>query len=221
MSEQNPSIFDRIRDCIVSFDSEGLVQACNDALAAGIPPHEIIGKGVASGTAVIGSKFEKGEFYLSELIMAGDAIKSGMKIIEPYILAKDKLQNAGTVVIGTVEGDVHDIGKSIVKMFLQAAGFNVIDLGVDVPVRGFVQAVQESVPDVLGMSALMTVSMDQMKTVTKQLKKSRLKKKVKIIIGGAPVTSSYAEQIDADAGTNDAIRGVETIKTWMANPPRR
>lgn len=205
----------------MSFDSEGLVQACSDALAAGIPAAEIISKGIASGTEVIGSKFENGEFYLSELIMAGETIKSGMKIIEPHILAKNKMEAPGIVVIGTVEGDVHDIGKSIVKMFLQAAGFDVIDLGVDVPARKFTQAVQKSGPDVLGMSALMTVSMDQMKTVMNQLKKTRLTKNIRVIIGGAPINSSYAEQIGADAGTNDAVRGVETVKAWMTNPGRR
>jgi 5-methyltetrahydrofolate--homocysteine methyltransferase len=214
-------MFERIRDCIVSFDSAGLVQSCNDALAAGIPAAEIIDKGIASATVLIGSKFEKGEFYLSELIMAGDTIKSGMKIIEPHILAKDKMKTPGRVVIGTVEGDVHDIGKSIVMMFLQAAGFNVLDLGVDVPARKFIQAVHGNVPDVLGMSALMTVSMEQMRGVLTQLRRSRLKKNVKVIIGGAPITSSYAEGIGADAGTNDAIRGVETIKAWTAIPGRR
>jgi 5-methyltetrahydrofolate--homocysteine methyltransferase len=218
MSEQNSTIFERIRDSILCFDSDGLVKVCNDALAAGIPPVEIINKGIASGTQVIGSKFEKGEFYLSDLIMAGETIKSGMKIIEPHVLDKDKMESApGRVVIGTVEGDMHDIGKGIVTMFLQAAGFDIIDLGVDVPARKFIAAVRRHTPIVVGMSALMTTSMDQMKAVMNQLKKSQLKKKVKVIIGGAPITSSYAEQIGADAGTNDAVRGVETIKAWMAN----
>jgi len=214
---EKKQIFERIRDCIVSFDSAGLVNACNEGLASGILPAEIIKKGIATGTQVIGSKFEKGEFYLSELIMAGETIKTGMKVIEPHVLAKDELEASGRIVIGTVEGDVHDIGKSIVKMFLQAAGFEVTDLGVDVPANKFTREAQKNVPDVLGMSALMTVSLDQMKTVMNQLKKTRIRGKVKVIIGGAPVTPNYAEQIGADAGTNDAIQGVESIKTWITN----
>ena len=220
LSEENSAVFERMRDCIVNFDSSGLVQVCSDALAAGIPAVEIIRKGIAGGTQAIGAKFENGEFYLSELIMAGETIKTGMKIIEPHVLARDKTESLGRVIIGTVEGDVHDIGKNVVKMFLQAAGFDVMDLGVDVPARKFIEAVQKDMADVLGMSALMTVSLDRMEAVMKRLKKTRLKRHVKTIIGGAPVTSKYAEEIDADAGTNDAIRGVETIKAWMSSPRR-
>jgi 5-methyltetrahydrofolate--homocysteine methyltransferase len=202
----------------VNFDSEGLRQSCNDALAGGILPYEIISNGIAKGTEVIGIKFQNGEFYLSELLMAGETIKEGMKILEPRIVANGKSRPQGQlVVIGTVEGDVHDIGKNIVKMFLQAAGFDVIDLGVDVPARKFTEGVRKNAPVVLGMSALMTASMDQMKIVMNQLIKRRLKRKVKVIIGGAPITQDYAKSIRADEGSNDAVRGVEAIKSWMAN----
>lgn len=216
MQDQQRSVFDRLRDCIVTFDSEGLRQACQEALDIGIQPYEIINNGIAKGTKIIGEKFQAGEFYLSELIMAGETVKEGMKILEPHIISKEKLHTAGKVIIGTVEGDLHDIGKNIVRMFLQAASFDVIDLGVDVPVRRFISSVRKSDPDVLGMSGLMTISMDQMKAVMNQLKKAGLKKKVKVIIGGAPITSSYAKQIGADAGSNDAVQGVEAIKSWMA-----
>lgn len=216
MQDQQRSVFDRLRDCIVTFDSEGLRQACQEALDIGIQPYEIINNGIAKGTKIIGEKFQAGEFYPSELIMAGETVKEGMKVLEPHIISKEELRTAGKVIIGTVEGDLHDIGKNIVRMFLQAASFDVIDLGVDVPVRRFISGVRKSDPDVLGMSGLMTISMDQMKAVMNQLKKAGLKKKVKVIIGGAPITSSYAKQIGADAGSNDAVQGVEAIKSWMA-----
>lgn len=216
MSKEQRAILERLRDCIVNFDSEGLQQACRDALEIGIPPYEIINKGIAKGTEVIGAKFQAGEFYLSELIMAGETVKEGMKILEPHIVAKEKTQSTGKVIIGTVEGDMHDIGKSIVRMFLQTSNFDVIDLGVDVPARKFTEEVRKNNPDILGMSALMTISMDKMKTVMNQLRKGRLKRRVKVIIGGAPITSDYAQRIGADAGTSDAVQGVETMKTWMA-----
>lgn len=215
MSNEQQTILERVRDCIVNFDSEGLQQACRDALEIGIPPYEVINKGIAKGTEAIGAKFQAGEFYLSELIMAGETVKEGMKILEPHIVAKEKTQSTGKVVIGTVEGDTHDIGKSIVKMFLQASGFDVIDLGVDVPAKKIIQGVRNNGPDILGMSALMTISMDQMKTVMNQLRKSQLKRRVKVIIGGAPITSDYAQRIGADAGTSDAVQGVEVMKAWM------
>lgn len=216
MSNEQRAILEHLRDCIVNLDSEGLQQACRDALEIGIPPYEIINKGIGKGTEVIGAKFQAGEFYLSELIMAGETMKEGMKILEPHIVAKEKTQSTGKVVIGTVEGDMHDIGKSIVRMFLQASSFDVIDLGVDVPARKFIEGVRKNRPDILGMSALMTISMDKMKTIMNQLRKGRLKGRVKVIIGGAPITSDYAQRIGADAGTSDAVQGVETMKAWMA-----
>jgi len=215
MQDQKRRVFDLLRDCIVTFDSKGFREACQDALEAGIQPHEIINNGIAKGTEIIGAKFQAGEFYLSDLIMAGETVKEGMKVLEPHIIGKEELRSTGKVMIGTVAGDLHDIGKSIVRMFLQASRIDVIDLGVDVPVRKFISDVRSSCPDVLGMSGLMTISMDQMKAVMNQLNRAGLKKKVKVIIGGAPITSSYAAQIGADAGSNDAVQGVEAIRSWM------
>mgnify|MGYP001040864597 CR=1 FL=1 len=217
MSGQEKTIFDRLRDCVVNFDSGGLRQACEDALRSGIQPYEIIARGMAKGTEIIGAKFQAGEIYLSDLIMAGDTFKEGVKILLPHVVGKERPPGARGVLIGTVKGDLHDIGKSIVKMFLQASSFEVTDLGVDVPPQKFIGEVRANKPDVVGMSALMTVSMAQIEAVIKQLKKTGLRRKVRVILGGAPISSNYAKQIGADAGVNDAVEGVEIIKAWMAH----
>jgi 5-methyltetrahydrofolate--homocysteine methyltransferase len=206
-----------LRDSLVSFNSEKVQQACREALEMGMPPYEIISGGIAKGTEIIGTKFQAGDFYLSDLIMAGETVKEAMKILEPTVLATNAPEETvGRVMIGTVEGDMHDIGKSIVKMFLQASSFSVIDLGVDVSAKKFIDGVSKNKPDILGMSGLMTISMDQMKAVMNRLRKSQLRDRIKVIIGGAPITSSYAGQIGADEGTNDAVQGVETMKRWVA-----
>jgi 5-methyltetrahydrofolate--homocysteine methyltransferase len=164
---------------------------------------------------VVGEKYERNEYFLAELIMAGETMKEGMKTLEPHLKAGE-LKRVGKVVIGTVRGDLHDIGKNIVATLLSAAGFDVIDLGVDVPPEKFVEAVKENSPDIVGMSALLTTTMVEMEDIIKELKKAGLRDKVKVIIGGAPITREYAEKIGADAAARDAVEGVNICKSWMA-----
>jgi 5-methyltetrahydrofolate--homocysteine methyltransferase len=208
-------ILGRIRDAIVNLDIDNIGRLCEEAVRAGVPAYEVVMEGMARGMEVVGEKYERNEYFLAELIMAGETMKEGMKVLEPYLKAGE-LKKIGKVVIGTVRGDLHDIGKNIVATLLSAAGFDVIDLGVDVPPEKFVEAVKENSPDIVGMSALLTTTMVEMEDIIKELKKAGLRDKVKVIIGGAPITREYAEKIGADAAARDAVEGVNICKSWMA-----
>ncbi|MEM2341669.1 MAG: corrinoid protein [Candidatus Bathyarchaeia archaeon] len=207
-------ILNKIKDAIVNLDIDNIRELCMNAINAGISAYDIVMKGMAKGMEIVGEKYERNEYFLAELIMAGEVMKEGMKFLEPY-LKSDEIKKVGKVVIGTVRGDLHDIGKNIVATLLSAAGFEVIDLGVDVPPEKFVEAVREHNPDIVGMSALLTTTMIEMENVIKALKEAGLRDKVKIIIGGAPITSEFAEKIGADVAAKDAIEGVNICKSWV------
>ncbi len=214
MSEREKEILEKLRDCIVNLDIEGIQEACKEAIEAGIPAYKAVTDGMAKGMDIVGRKYENNEYFLAELIMAGETMKEGMKILKPY-MKSSSAKKIGKVVIGTVRGDLHDIGKNVVITLLESAGFEVIDLGVDVPPEKFVEAVREHRPDILGMSALLTTTMLEMETTIKALKESGLRDKVKIIIGGAPITPEYAEKIGADAAARDAVEGVNICRSWV------
>ncbi len=180
------------------------------AMAAGDSPKDLL-EALMAGLKTCGDRFEKGEFFLPELLGAGDAFKAGMDILAPKLAVGDRVSQ-GKVVLGTVQGDVHDIGKNLVGFMLSSAGFTVVDIGTDVSTEGFVQAVKEHQPQVLGMSALLTTTMLGMEDVIKELKKQGLRDKVKVIIGGGPVSRKYAEDIGADAYGNDAAQAVSLVK---------
>ena len=205
----------RIRDAIVNLDIDNIGRLCEEAVKAGVPAYEVVMDGMAKGMEIVGEKYECNEYFLAELIMAGETMKEGMKVLEPYLKAGE-LKKIGKVVIGTVRGDLHDIGKNIVATLLSAAGFEVVDLGVDVSPEKFVEAVKENNPDIVGMSALLTTTMVEMEEVIKALKESGLRDKVKVIIGGAPITEEFAKKIGADAAAKDAVEGVNICKSWVA-----
>lgn len=208
-------VLSKIRDAIINLDIDNIGRLCEEAVKAGVPAYEIVMNAMAKGMEVVGEKYERNEYFLAELIMAGETMKEGMKVLEPY-LKTGELKKIGKVVIGTVRGDLHDIGKNIVVTLLNAAGFEVIDLGVDVPPEKFVEAVKENSPDIVGMSALLTTTMIEMEEVIKALKEAGLRNKVKIIIGGAPITEEFARKIGADAAARDAVEGVNICKSWVA-----
>jgi len=207
-------ILTRLRDAIVNLDIEAVQKAAKDAIEAGIPAYKAVMDGMAKGMEIVGQKYEDGEYFLAELIMAGETMKEGMAILEPHLKAGE-IETAGKVVIGTVRGDLHDIGKNVVVTLLKAANFEVIDLGVDVSPEQFVEAVKKHNPDIVAMSALLTTTMIEMENVIESLKKSGLRDKVKIIIGGAPITPEYAEKIGADAAARDAVEGVRICSRWL------
>ena len=204
------SITDAVRDGN-SYDIEEMVQA---ALDAGQDPHGVL-DAMTTGLDECGNLFEGGEYFLPELMMAGEAFTGGMAVLEPH-LASESIGQAGVVVLGTVAGDVHDIGKNLVGFLLKSAGFQVIDLGNDNSTEAFVAAVKEYQPDVLGMSALLTTTMLGMEDMIKALDAEGLRPKTKVILGGGPVSDRFAEQIGADAYAFDAVAGVREVKRLVS-----
>lgn len=204
-------ILEKIKNLMVDLEIDKVKEAVQEALNKNIPPLTIINKALSPAMEIIGEKYEKGEYYLAELVVAGDTFKEVMDILKPY-LKKQTLKKLGKVVIGTVRGDLHEIGKNIVATMLETAGFDVYDLGVDVPPEKFVEKAKEVDADIVALSALLTTTMIEMKNVIDEFKKAGLRDKVKIIVGGAPVTEEYAKKIGADAYGKDAVEAVKICK---------
>ena len=203
----------KLRDAIVALDIPCLQEACEEAIATGIPAYRAVVEGMAKGMEIVGQKYEEGEYYLAELIMAGETMREGMMVLEPH-LAVGEVSRAGKAVIGTVKGDLHDIGKNVFLTLLRAANYEVIDLGVDVSPEAFLEAVKEHSPNILAMSALLTTTMVEMENVVDKLESEGVREGLKILIGGAPITNDYAETIGADAAVRDAVDGVRIVNGW-------
>ncbi|MEM2901394.1 MAG: corrinoid protein [Candidatus Bathyarchaeia archaeon] len=212
--ESKEEVLQRLRNAIVQLDIDGIGKIAQEALDKGIPAYEAVMEGMSKGMEIVGKKFEEGEFFLSDLIMAGETMKAGMEVLKPHLKA-GQVKSMGRVVIGTVKGDIHDIGKNIVSTLLSSAGFEVHDLGVDVDVDRFVKAVQEVKAHILAMSALLTVTMPYMEEVIEAVKRAGIRSQLKIIVGGAPLSEDYAKRIGADAYAEDAVTGVERCKKLM------
>jgi 5-methyltetrahydrofolate--homocysteine methyltransferase len=194
--------------------AEKVEELVKKALEENLLPKDILENGLIKGMDIIGAKFKKNEVYVPEVLIAARAMHAGMSILRPK-LAETGVKNIGKVAIGTVKGDLHDIGKNLVKMMLEGAGFEVIDLGIDVSPDKFVEAVKEHKPNIIGMSALLTTTMVNMVEVIKALEAAGLRDKVKIMIGGAPITQNYADQIGADGCSPDAASAVDKAKTFI------
>ncbi|MCK5588620.1 MAG: corrinoid protein [Candidatus Lokiarchaeota archaeon] len=206
-------LFEGIKNAIVDLDREECLKLAQEALDAGINPLEVIENGLKKGIQIVGTKYDDGELFIVDLMMAASAMKAAVELLELHISAELKQQaSAGKIIIGTVEGDVHDIGKTIVSTLLAANGFEVIDLGTEVPSSRFVEKVKELKPDIVGMSALLTTTMPQMQEVIEALEKEDLRDSVKVMVGGAPVTQEFAEKIGADGYAKDAEKAVKWAK---------
>lgn len=206
-------IFEKLTNSVIMGEPEITVEATREALAAGIEPMAIIRQGLMPGMNVVGEKFSSGEYFLPDLIIAADGMQQAMELLEPELnLRQQALETAGTVVIGTVKGDIHEIGKSLVATMLSANGFKVIDLGVDVPTQKFVDKVKETGADIVGLSALLTTTMTVQREVIQALTVAGLREKVKVIVGGAPVTRGWAKDIGADGFAEDAMGAVAVAK---------
>lgn len=203
-------LLQKVTNKIANIDSDGTREACRNALAAEIPAAKIIGS-LSEGMQIIGERFEAKEYFLSELIMAGEIMQEAHRILSPH-LKMEQVKRRGKVVIGTVEGDLHDIGKNIVASLLSSGGFEVIDLGVNVPKERFVETVDELTPDVLGLSALLRATVPEMRRVILALDDAGLRHKVKVIVGGLPLNTEYARRLGADYYAENAWKGVEIIK---------
>ena len=204
-----------LKESIVNLDFNAIAEVAKEAMDAGVDPHIAITDGMVTGMTIVGEKFESGEYFLSELIVAGEIMRKGMEVINPYIKG-DSAKRLGKVVIATVEGDNHDLGKSIVTTLLKVYGFEMIDLGIDVPTDEIIGAVKEHKPDIVGLSALLTQSMPEMGEVIKALKTTGLREKVKVIVGGSPVTPEFAESIGADHCAINALEGIKKCMEWVS-----
>jgi len=183
------------------------------ALSSGVNPIDMV-DAMSKGLEEVGERYEKGEYFLSELIMAGILASEIANILKPH-LEKSAEKPAGKVVIGTVKGDLHDIGKNIVIAMLSSAGFRIVDLGIDVPPENFVDAVKREKPDILGMSCLLTIAMNEMRTVIDKLKEVNLRGGIKVMVGGRPITPQFAEEIGADAYGSNAAEAVKIAKALI------
>ena len=192
-----------------------LVQA---ALVGGIGPAEVLSGGLIAGMERVGWDFKAGELFVPEVLVAARAMHAGLAVLRPHLVGSG-VPSRGRCLIGTVQGDLHDIGKNLVRMMWEGAGFEVIDLGTDVAAEAFVQAVRRHRPQIVGLSALLTTTMLAMKGVIAALEQAGLRQSVRVIIGGAPVTAAYAAEIGADAYAPDAATAVDVVQELTTNPP--
>jgi 5-methyltetrahydrofolate--homocysteine methyltransferase len=211
------TIFEKIADEVQKGNSETVKELVKEALSTGGSPEGILNEGLVEGMNIVGEKFKNNECFIPEVLVSAKAMKLGLEILKPR-LAETKVKPLGKVVIGTIQGDLHDIGKNIVSMLLQGAGFEVIDLGADVPIERFVESAKNEKADIVGMSALLITTMVNMKEVIQGLKEAGLKDDVKVIVGGAPVTRDFAVKIGADGYAPDAASGVDAVKTLLKPP---
>ncbi len=209
-------ILDQLADAVIEGKITEIEALTQEAIGRGIAPMDIINLGLLKGMTVVGKRFGASEMFIPEVLLSAKTMNTSVEMIKPLLLGDD-LGKAGTVVIGTVKGDLHDVGKNIVIMLLETAGFEVIDLGIDIPQEEFAQAVREKKPDVLGMSAMLTTTMMECKKVIEFLEKENLRGNVKVMVGGAPLNQSFATQCGADGYAEDAVEAVELVKKLVAH----
>lgn len=210
MSEKE-KIFEQLQQTVIVGDTEGAKKAAQDAINAGIEPWKAITDGLAAGMKVVGEKYESKEYFLPEVMVASDAMYAGLNLLLPLLKAAEKADRE-KVVIGVVEGDIHDIGKNIVKTMLTAAGYDVVDVGRDVPTPQFIETATGEKAKVIAMSTMMTPTLMSMKDVEAELDKKGLKGEVKTIIGGGTVTDEWKAKIGSDAYGKDAVEAVDKVK---------
>jgi 5-methyltetrahydrofolate--homocysteine methyltransferase len=204
-----------LAEAIINGKRNDAVELTKKLIDAGVPAKRILDEGLIAGMSVVGEKFKNGEYFVPEVLVAARAMKAAMELLRP-LLATSDVEPIGTVVIGTVRGDLHDIGKNLVAMMLEGVGFRVVDLGVDVPAEKFIEAAKEHKANIVGMSALLTTTMTYMPEVIKALEAEGIRNRVKVIIGGAPVTQEWADQIGADGYAPDAASVVDKCKELLA-----
>lgn len=197
-------------------DSSSVKELTRKALELRISPENILNMSLIKGMDSVGKKFKENEIFIPEVLIATRAMKAGMDIIRPF-LAEEELKSLGKIIIGTVKGDLHDIGKTIVIMMLEKEGYEVIDMGIDVSKESFITSIRKEKPDIIGMSALLTTTMQYMREVIDSIERERLRRSIKIIVGGAPITHFYANEIRADGYAQDALSAVVLVNRLMKN----
>ena len=201
-----------IAEHVINGEKEETANAVQEAIDEGVDPQKVLNEGLTAGMDEVGKRFKANEFYVPEVLISARAMHAGMEILDP-LLAESGAEPTGTVVLGTVKGDLHDIGKNLVNMMLRGAGFKVIDVGIDVEPEEFVEQAQENGANIVGLSALLTTTMPEMETVIEALKEAGVE--AKTLIGGAPVTDEYADEIGADGYAADAASAVDVAKELM------
>jgi methanogenic corrinoid protein MtbC1 len=211
--DMSVELLDSIKENLMKGKANDVKELCERAVSEKIPVETILSDGLISAMSIIGEKFKKNEVYVPEVLIAARAMNAGMTILKPLLAAED-VQAKGTICVGTVKGDLHDIGKNLVCMMLEGAGYEVIDLGVNVDPAKFVEAAKEKKPDIIAMSALLTTTMGSMKATIDALKNEGAP--VKTMVGGAPLTDSYANEIGADGYAADAASAVDVADAMVA-----
>lgn len=220
--EVDEPILADIQEAVIDLDKEAVVSLTEAAIDDGVDPLAILQDGLTAGIKVVGDQFGRGEVFLPQLAMAAEVMKAGVELVDPLLaeMEIDSADTGGTVVIGTVDEDIHNIGKNILVTMLKANGFEVIDLGVKVPNEDFVEAVREHNPDILGMSALMTMTMDHQAEVIELLEEEGLREEVRIMVGGAPTSEEWCAEIGADGYGDNADAAVKRAKELLEEPQR-
>ncbi|MEW5987156.1 MAG: corrinoid protein [Chloroflexota bacterium] len=210
-----PELLEKIQDDLYDGLAEEVTAGVHEMLRRGLTPYEALTQGLVAGIDIVGDDFRDGILFVPEVLMAAKAMKAGMAILRP-LLAETGAPQIGTMVIGTVKGDIHDIGKNLVAMMMEGAGVQVINLGVNNDVEKFMAAIREHRPHIVGMSALLTTTMPYMGVVIKRLKEEGIRDKLIVLVGGAPLNAAFAEEIEADAYCRDAAVAVDTAKKMLA-----
>ena len=211
----NEEFYADIINSIVNLEEDKAIEYANKAIIKDMELLKVIEKGYSEGIRKIGNLFDEGELFLPELMLGGKIVQNALEVLLPHLKQGEKIHSSGTVVIGTIEDDIHSIGKTIVGTMLSANGFEVFDLGADVPVKRFVQTAIEKEADVIGISALLTITMVGQKRVIDLLKEKSIRNKFKVILGGAPVSSEWVKEAGADGYADNAIEAVKLVKELL------
>lgn len=206
---------DDVYQAVLEGDADAAASTVRASLAEGIPPGQILSQGCIAAMTEVGRLFEEGEMFVPEMLIAARAMQSSISLLKPH-LGEGEIVSAGKVVLGTVSGDLHDIGKNLVGMMMEGAGFEVVDLGTDVKPSAFVEAVREHQADIVGMSALLTTTMPAMVTTIEALEEAGLRDRVKVMVGGAPVTQAFTDKVGADGFAPDASSATRKAKELLA-----
>lgn len=207
-------VYELMKEDLYDGYAQEIEEEVREMLSRGQIPYDILTRGLVAGMDIVGADFRDGILFVPEVLMAAKAMKAGMTILRP-LLAETGAEKIGTMVVGTVKGDIHDIGKNLTSMMLEGAGFEIIDLGINNSVEKFMAAIEEHKPDIVGMSALLTTTMPYMRVVIDALKEAGIRQDVIVLVGGAPLNEAFAEDIGADAYCRDAAVAVETAKKFM------
>jgi len=193
----------------------GVAELVQEALDSGIDTNEILLEGLSKGMEMVGEKYETGEYFIPDMLTAAEAVEEGMKVMEPHLVKGEGGSGKGKVIMATVEKDLHDIGKNLVAIMLKGAGFTVVDLGIDVPAARIVEAAEEEGAGLVGLSALLNTTMSNMGDVVKELEKKGMRDQVKVLIGGAPTSQDFAEEIGADSYGKDAFAAIKEAEKLL------